>query len=239
MIDYITSMEVLSVLLTVITLIISVVSLIKAKLSREIELKIKTSENIYEIRGPAWIVKKELENIQMRMFDERIRKATESAEQKTLHWDNISEEPEFVNMIGELKSIMASLVGTDDIWFILKVLDGEFVKTVYTSRNDEVSAGELKTPLALQYQSDFNSIVNGDEYFFSSNMKEYEAYTNQNPEWNRWYNASVVVPITINGNIKGFFCMNSLKAFKRIDTSEAVLNLMKRTASYIASIVKE
>lgn len=104
--------------------------------------------------------------------------------------------------------------------------------TLARSKNtlDERKTNDKGMPSPIKDNSDFNNIVDadinqrGNTYFYVSDLEEYQSllekitdgsykYMNSNPQWRRYYNSTMVVPVGIpeeNGEIYGFLCADSL-----------------------------
>ena len=238
--DFISSAPLISIsaaFLTIVSFIISISSLIMNKLQKKIEIKIGDEKTV--IKGSEKESQKQIEKLADEFF-ESFKDREVDHELKT--WDNIGEDHGFIHMINSLKDVISSLVGANEIWFSLRKIDGETVKTVYSSRDKNTPNFDDKRNTNINHTTDFYNIIKGDEFFFCSIMQEYAKdfkYSNGNPNWFREFNSSVVVPVIINDKVKGFFCMYGKEELKRIHASEFVLVFMKKAAEYIATLVED
>lgn len=224
---------------TAASLLFSIVSLFITKIGVTRRIVINYKEGDIIIEGSEKDIQKQVIKLGEKIFENEEKLNTEEDKEKLESWKDSVEKQVFIEKTDSLKSIISPLIGLEDIWFSLDVIEDGMVKTVYSSRDRFLSNSD--TEVRIDTQTEFNNIVKGDEYFFSSNMSEYAkefTYINANPRWSQEYNSIIVVPITINGIVNGFFCMYGVNAFKKIDSSGVVLDLMKIAAHYFETLVK-
>lgn len=204
--------------------------------SKMIIIKDKRGNTILE--GSEKDIQRQVEELGDDLFIIFQESNTEESKQELKSWKDIGNNSRFLATIDSLKRIISTLIGLEDIWFSLFLIEGGVAKKVYSSRDKGHS--NTITVYRIDSNTEFNNLVKGDKYFFSSNMKEFAkdfTYNNANSHWKQEYNSLIVVPITSDGVIRGFFCMQGKNAFKKIDTSDTVLKLMEIAAHTIEALV--
>lgn len=221
------------------SLFFSIVTFFTTKRGVTRRIVINNKEGDIIIEGSEKDIQKQVIKLCKNVFENAEKLNTEKDKEKLESWKDSVENQDFIEKTNYLKSIISPLIGLEDIWFSLNVIEDGMVKTVYSSRDQFFSNND--TEVRIDMQTEFNNIVKGDKYFFSSNMSEYAkefTYINANPRWTQEYNSIIVVPITIDGIVNGFFCMHGVNAFKKIDSSGVVLELMKIATHYFETLVK-
>ena len=78
----------------------------------------------------------------------------------------------------------------------------------------------------------------GNHYFLSNNLKKEQNYSNSSSDWQRFYNATLVVPIEIDRRkegVIGFLCVDSLNTKNQLLFTENHVKLLISISSLIAS----
>lgn len=133
-----------------------------------------------------------------------------------------------IYLLGNIKEIF-DLLTADQCAVCVKIIisnEQPELSTVKTQYRDSISFRERKsTDKNLQsfpyYENTAFKLIIQDPYknpfFLSNDLRNEKGYNNKNPNWNKYYNASLVVPISIplskdqDRIILGFICIDNQK----------------------------
>ncbi|MBB5031481.1 hypothetical protein [Prosthecobacter vanneervenii] len=144
-----------------------------------------------------------------------------------------------VKTLCDMEDKAAALIDPRDHYIITLARDHE-TATLFTEREVRKEAYPLKD------NTDFSHILTGASEFLCNDLRKLEKeghYTNNNPRWKEWYNATLVVPIMHRAtpadkqNIYGFLTVDSLNQSQReIFTRDGVERIMAFGADLLALI---
>lgn len=144
-----------------------------------------------------------------------------------------------VKTLCEMEDKVAAAIEPKDHYIITLARDHE-TATLFTEREVRKEAYPVKD------NTDFSHILTGASEFLCNDLKKLEKeghYTNNNPRWKEWYNATLVVPIMHRAtpadkqNIYGFLTVDSLnQSHQEIFTRDGVERIMAFGADLLALI---
>lgn len=123
----------------------------------------------------------------------------------------------------------------------------KFVITAYRDPDTYESYRERRETrrkiYSITYNTAFNAIINGmQRCFISNNLKGYPEYKNENSDWEKYYNATIVCPIRYwneklrNWDIIGLIAADSLNGQKlEIFNGEECLHILGHAADMLAT----
>jgi transcriptional regulator with GAF, ATPase, and Fis domain len=146
--------------------------------------------------------------------------------------------------VNKLKNVNQNICVT--IKHVYSHKDSDEIKVCTIWRDNESYSNGRKAGITtiqdIYKNSDFINIymsqAEGNHYFLSNNLKKEQNYSNSSSDWQRFYNATLVVPIEIDRRkegVIGFLCVDSLNTKNQLLFTENHVKLLISISSLIAS----